>query len=137
RRQGAVGRRRLLHDQTHICAPHAPWRRRGRGDVARRHAARVRPRDRLLARGGSSTAWQPGTGSLPGHSEYRARAGFPAWPDHAAFHVLIARVGGENVATAMAFDRDGHGGIYNVTTLERARRRGLGTALIVVHVHDA
>ena len=37
----------------------------------------------------------------------------------------------------MAFDRDGDCGIYNVTTLERARRRGLGTALTVVHLHDA
>ena len=57
--------------------------------------------------------------------------------DPAAFRVLIARLGGENVATAMAFDRAGDGGIYNVTTLERARRRGLGTALTAVHVHDA
>ena len=57
--------------------------------------------------------------------------------DHAAFHVLVARLGGENVATAMAFDRDGDCGIYNVTTLERARRRGLGTALTVAHLHDA
>ena len=37
----------------------------------------------------------------------------------------------------MAFDRDGHGGIYNVTTLERARRRGLGMALTLVHLHAA
>jgi ribosomal protein S18 acetylase RimI-like enzyme len=57
--------------------------------------------------------------------------------DPAAFHVLVARLGGENVATAMAFDRGGDCGIYNVTTLERARRRGLGTALTTVHVHDA
>jgi ribosomal protein S18 acetylase RimI-like enzyme len=57
--------------------------------------------------------------------------------DHAAFHVLVARLDGENVATAMAFDLGGDCGIYNVTTLERARRRGLGTALTALHVHDA
>jgi ribosomal protein S18 acetylase RimI-like enzyme len=57
--------------------------------------------------------------------------------DHAAFHVLVARLDGENVATAMAFDLGGDCGIYNVTTLERARRRGLGTALTTLHVHDA
>lgn len=57
--------------------------------------------------------------------------------DHVAFHVLVARLGGENVATAMAFDLGGDCGIYNVTTLELARRRGLGTALTAVHVHDA
>jgi predicted GNAT family acetyltransferase len=57
--------------------------------------------------------------------------------DGTAFHVLVARLGGENVATAMAFDHGGDCGIYNVTTLERARRRGLGTALTTLHVHDA
>jgi ribosomal protein S18 acetylase RimI-like enzyme len=57
--------------------------------------------------------------------------------DHAAYRVLVARLGGENVATAMAFDLDSDCGIYNVTTLEHARRRGLGTALTALHVHDA
>jgi predicted GNAT family acetyltransferase len=37
----------------------------------------------------------------------------------------------------MAFDLDGDCGIYNVGTLERARRRGLGTAQTLLHVHDA
>ena len=63
--------------------------------------------------------------------------GFLSGADRAAFHVLVARLGGENVATAMAFDFGSDCGIYNVTTLERARRRGLGTALTAVHVHDA
>jgi ribosomal protein S18 acetylase RimI-like enzyme len=57
--------------------------------------------------------------------------------DPARFHVLVARLGGENVATAMAFDHGGDCGIYNVGTLERARRRGLGTALTALQVHDA
>jgi len=57
--------------------------------------------------------------------------------DGAAFHVLVARLGGENVATAMALDHDGDCGIYNVATLERARRRGLGTALTALLLHDA
>jgi hypothetical protein len=63
--------------------------------------------------------------------------GFLSGGDHAAFHLLVARLDGENVATAMAFDHGGDCGIYNVTTLERARRRGLGTALTAVHAHDA
>jgi hypothetical protein len=37
----------------------------------------------------------------------------------------------ENVATAMAFDHNGDYGVFNVSTLEAARRRGLGTALRV------
>ena len=63
--------------------------------------------------------------------------GFLGGADRAAFHVLVARLDGESVATAMAFDLDGDCGIYNVTTLERARRRGLGTALTALHAHDA
>lgn len=55
----------------------------------------------------------------------------------AAYHVLVARLDGENVAAAMAFDCDGDCGIYNVGTLGHARRRGLGTALTALHVHDA
>jgi ribosomal protein S18 acetylase RimI-like enzyme len=57
--------------------------------------------------------------------------------DHTAFHVLVACLDGESVATALAFDRGGDCGIYNVTTLERARRRGVGTALTAAHLHDA
>jgi ribosomal protein S18 acetylase RimI-like enzyme len=37
----------------------------------------------------------------------------------------------------MAFDHDGDCGVFNVTRLEAARRRGLGTALTARHVHDA
>lgn len=60
--------------------------------------------------------------------------------DHAdphAYHILIARLGGEDVATAMAFDHAGDCGIYNTGTLEHARRRGLATALTALHVRDA
>ena len=57
--------------------------------------------------------------------------------DPAAFEILIARLGGENVAAAIALDHDGDRGIYNVGTLEHARRRGLGTALTTLLVHDA
>jgi predicted GNAT family acetyltransferase len=37
----------------------------------------------------------------------------------------------------MAFDCAGDTGLYNIGTLERFRRRGLGTALTAVLVHDA
>jgi ribosomal protein S18 acetylase RimI-like enzyme len=57
--------------------------------------------------------------------------------DRAAFHILLARLDGENVATAMAYDFDGDCGIFDVGTLEYARRRGLGTALTAIQVHDA
>jgi ribosomal protein S18 acetylase RimI-like enzyme len=64
-------------------------------------------------------------------------AGLLSGVDPTAFHVLAARVGGEDVGTAIAFDHDGDCGVFNVSTLEGARRRGLGTALTARVVHDA
>jgi GNAT superfamily N-acetyltransferase len=57
--------------------------------------------------------------------------------DPSAFHILVARLGGENVATAIAFDHDGDCGVFNTATLGPARRRGLGTALTAQHLHHA
>jgi len=57
--------------------------------------------------------------------------------DHAAFHLLAARADGEMVAAVLAYDFDGDCGIYNLGTVEKARRRGLGTALTAAQVHDA
>jgi predicted GNAT family acetyltransferase len=57
--------------------------------------------------------------------------------DHAAFHLLAARVDGEIVAAALAYDFGDDCGIYNVGTVEKARRRGLGTALTTAQVYDA
>nr|WP_237418301.1 GNAT family N-acetyltransferase [Actinomadura rayongensis] len=77
----------------------------------------------------------------PDWSEYLRVLGTPPGllekADSTAFHVLIARLDGENAATAMAFDHHDDCGIYNVGTLEHARRRGLGTALTVLHAHNA
>jgi GNAT superfamily N-acetyltransferase len=64
-------------------------------------------------------------------------ANFLAAADPTAYHVLLARLGGETVATAMAFDLDGDCGIYNVGTIEHARRRGLATALTAVQLQNA
>jgi GNAT superfamily N-acetyltransferase len=77
----------------------------------------------------------------PGWDEYLRIVGVPpdflSKADRAAYHVLIARLDGENVTTGMAFDLDGDVGIYNVGTLDHARRRGLGTALTALLLHDA
>ena len=62
---------------------------------------------------------------------------FLAAADHAAFHLQVARDDGEIVAAALAYDFGDDCGIYNVGTVERARRRGLGTALTTAQVHDA
>jgi ribosomal protein S18 acetylase RimI-like enzyme len=63
--------------------------------------------------------------------------GFLRDVDRDAFHVLVGRLDGPGVATAIAFDLDGDSGIYNVGTLEHARRRGLAAALTTLHLHDA
>jgi GNAT superfamily N-acetyltransferase len=62
---------------------------------------------------------------------------FLATADHAAFHLLAARIDGEMVAAALAYDFGGDCGIYNVGTVEKARRRGLGTALTAAQAYDA
>jgi GNAT superfamily N-acetyltransferase len=57
--------------------------------------------------------------------------------DASAFHVLVARLDGENACTGFAFDHDGDCGVFNVATVEQARRRGLGTALTKRLLRDA
>jgi GNAT superfamily N-acetyltransferase len=73
--------------------------------------------------------------------EYLRIAGAPPGllrgADPRALHILAARFGRETAATAIAFDHEGDCGVFNMFTLEPARRRGLGTALTVRHVHDA
>ncbi len=73
--------------------------------------------------------------------EYVRASGLPAGllsgADPAAFHVLVARLGEENVASAIALDHEGDCGVFNMSTLEGARRMGLGTALTARHAHDA
>jgi predicted GNAT family acetyltransferase len=73
--------------------------------------------------------------------EYLEKVGVPAGllscADPSAFHTLSARLDGETVATAIAFDHGGDCGIFNMSTVEEARRRGLGTALTARHLHDA
>src|SRR5205807_93340 len=54
-----------------------------------------------------------------------------------AFEVPIALVDGETVAAALAVDREGDCGIYNVGTMPEARCRGFGTALTALQLHDA
>ncbi len=53
------------------------------------------------------------------------------------FHVVVGRLDAEPVATGMSFDHDGDCGIYNVGTLEGARRRGLGSAVVGSLLHGA
>ena len=82
-----------------------------------------------------------GTLDWAGYVEYLRIAGAPVGvlggADPNAFHLISAQLSGETVATAIAFDHDGDCGVFNMSTLERARRRGLGTALTARHLHDA
>jgi len=73
--------------------------------------------------------------------DYLRRFGMPegllAGGDLSAFLIVSAQLGGTSVSTATAFDHDGDCGIYNVGTLERARRRGTATALTSWHLRAA
>lgn len=64
-------------------------------------------------------------------------AGLLAGVDPGAFHVVVACDGAEVVAGGIAYEEDGDCGIYNVETLEHARRRGLGTAVTARLLDDA
>jgi ribosomal protein S18 acetylase RimI-like enzyme len=57
--------------------------------------------------------------------------------DLSAFHLRVARLDGEDLAAALAFDHEGDCGIYNVGTVAHVRRRGLGSALTFLQLHDA
>jgi ribosomal protein S18 acetylase RimI-like enzyme len=57
--------------------------------------------------------------------------------DASAFHVVVARLTDESVATAMAFDHRGDCGVFNVVTVEAARRQGIATAVTELLLHDA
>lgn len=74
-------------------------------------------------------------------NEYPQHFGLPdgllSNADHSRLHLTFACLDGDIAATALAFDHDGDCGIYNVTTLDHARRRGLGGALTAIHLHDA
>jgi ribosomal protein S18 acetylase RimI-like enzyme len=62
---------------------------------------------------------------------------FQQYADPAAYVVRLALLDGEPAAVAMAYDHEGDCGIYNVTTLEAARRRGLGFSLTALMLHEA
>ena len=53
------------------------------------------------------------------------------------FHLRVARLDGAPVAASLAFDCDGDCGVYNVGTVEHARRRGLGSAVTLLALHEA
>jgi len=64
-------------------------------------------------------------------------AGLMTGIDPAAFQVVVGSLNGEVLAAGISYDHLGDCGIYNVVTKERARRRGIGTAVTAALVHAA
>jgi ribosomal protein S18 acetylase RimI-like enzyme len=62
---------------------------------------------------------------------------FQAYADPAAYVVRVALLDGRPAAVGMSYDHGGDCGIYNVTTLEHARGRGLGRGLTAQLLHEA
>jgi ribosomal protein S18 acetylase RimI-like enzyme len=63
--------------------------------------------------------------------------GLLAGVDPNAFRVVVGRLDGEPIAVGISLDLDGDCAIFNVGTKERARRRGMGTAVTAALLHDA
>jgi len=82
-----------------------------------------------------------GRPTWPEYQEFLELVGAPAGLlphiDATALEVAMARLRGRNVATALSFDNDGDCGIFNVSTVPWARRRGLGTALTALALDAA
>lgn len=64
-------------------------------------------------------------------------AGLLARGNREGLHVVVAFSEDQPVSSALTFDRGSDCGIYNVGTLESARRRGLATALTAHALHQA
>jgi ribosomal protein S18 acetylase RimI-like enzyme len=77
----------------------------------------------------------------PDWGEYLRIVGVPgdflAGLDPGFLQIVLARLDGENVAVATAFDHEGDTSVFNVGTLPAARRRGLGTAVTALQLHRA
>jgi ribosomal protein S18 acetylase RimI-like enzyme len=82
----------------------------------------------------ASASWSDYLGFL---SAFGLPEGLLIGADPVAFKVRTARVDGETVAAAISIEVDGDCGIFNVGTLEHARRQGLATALTALHVREA
>jgi ribosomal protein S18 acetylase RimI-like enzyme len=63
--------------------------------------------------------------------------GLLAGVDPAPFRLLLTGLDGETAGTALGFERAGDCGVFNVSTVAHARRRGIGTALTALLLHDA
>ena len=85
---------------------------------------------------GASTSIGPARGTTTSASS-SSRPGCWPTPTRPTSTWSIGRRDGEAVATGMAYDHDGDCGIYNVATLEPARRQGLGGGVVEMLVHDA
>ena len=99
------------------------------------------------------TSWAMGRSLDPATGASRADVDAGTWADYLRVlelppglleradpgdcHPGARRLDGDPVATGMAFDHDGDAGVYNVGTLEHARRRGLGSAVVGVLLREA
>ena len=64
------------------------------------------------------------------------RHGMGLWP-RIPMHYFLGRLDGEPVATATLLLAGGIAGIYDVSTVPEARRRGIGGAMTVAALHEA
>jgi ribosomal protein S18 acetylase RimI-like enzyme len=79
--------------------------------------------------------------SAPDWDEYLRMFGLPATllagADRVRLQLTIARLDGVGAAASLAFDCADDCGIYNIGTVPHARRRGLGTGITALALHEA
>jgi ribosomal protein S18 acetylase RimI-like enzyme len=72
-----------------------------------------------------------------GYAEFEGIPGLLRGASAAEFHLRVARLDERDVGAVIAYDHDGDRGIFNLGTVPEARRRGIGTALAALQLHEA
>jgi ribosomal protein S18 acetylase RimI-like enzyme len=72
-----------------------------------------------------------------GYAELEGIPGLLRGASAAEFHLRVARLDGRDVGAVIAYDHEGDRGIFNLGTVPEARRRGIGTALTALQLHEA
>lgn len=72
-----------------------------------------------------------------GYGEFAGVPGLLRGASAAEFNLRVARLDGREVGAVIAYDHDGDRGVFNLETRPEARRRGIGTALTALQLHEA
>jgi len=72
-----------------------------------------------------------------GYAELEGILGLLRGATAAEFNLRVARLDGRDIGAVIAYNHEGDRGIFNLGTVPEARRRGVGTALAALQLHEA